>query len=158
MNHLTTEDMPLENRMTELEEKINYVILQINNLQHKVSDSNPELKQMMGLLQILTTSLQVTKAPFSMLSQTLSLKDRLIERFPHLKYDDISKSILASLERKERLNISQLTDQVRKERGSASRRIVRERVDKMMKDGIIQEIDSGNGRQIELVPLEEKEE
>ncbi len=154
---MSTEDQPLENRMAELEEKINYVILQINNLQHKVSDSNPELKQMMGLLQILTTSLQVTKAPFSMISQTLSLKDKLVDRFPQLKYDDISKSILASLERKERLNISQLTEQVRKERGSASRRIVRERVDKMMKDGIIREIDSRYGRQIEIVPLEENE-
>ncbi|MHA1202272.1 MAG: hypothetical protein ACTSQ4_07105 [Candidatus Heimdallarchaeaceae archaeon] len=119
---MSTEEKHLENRMAELEDKINYVILQINNLQHKVSDSNPELKQMMGLLKILTASLQVTKAPFSVLSQALSLKERLVERFPHLKYDDISKSILAVLERKERLNISQLTDQVRKERGSASRR------------------------------------
>ncbi len=158
MKQLSTEDKYLENRMAELEEKINYVILQINNLQHKVSDSNPELKQMMGLLKILTTSLQVTKAPFSVLSQALSLKERLVERFPHLKYDDISKSILAALERKERLNISQLTDQVRKERGSASRRIVRERVDKMIEEGIIQEIDSGYGRQIEIVPLEKEEE
>ncbi len=155
---MSAEDKHLENRMTELEDKINYVILQINNLQHKVSDSNPELKQMMGLLKILTTSLQVTKAPFAVLSQALSLKERLVERFPHLKYDDISKSILAALERKERLNISQLTDQVRKERGSASRRIVRERVDRMIEEGIIQEIDSGYGRQIEIVPLEEKEE
>jgi uncharacterized coiled-coil protein SlyX len=158
VKQLSTEDKYLENRMAELEEKINYVILQINNLQHKVSDSNPELKQMMGLLKILTTSLQVTKAPFAVLSQALSMKERLVERFPHLKYDDISKSILASLERKERLNISQLTDQVRKERGSASRRIVRERVDKMIEDGIIQEIDSGYGRQIEIIPLEEDEE
>ncbi len=158
MKQLSTEDKYLENRMAELEEKINYVILQINNLQHKVSDSNPELKQMMGLLKILTTSLQVTKAPFAVLSQALSLKERLVERFPHLKYDDISKSILAALERKERLNISQLTDQVRKERGSASRRIVRERVDKMIEEGIIQEIDSGYGRQIEIVPLEKEEE
>ncbi len=155
---MSAEDKHLENRMTELEDKINYVILQINNLQHKVSDSNPELKQMMGLLKILTTSLQVTKAPFAVLSQALSLKERLVERFPHLKYDDISKSILAALERKERLNISQLTEQVRKERGSASRRIVRERVDKMIEEGIIQEIDSGYGRQIEIVPLEKEEE
>ncbi len=157
MKQLSTEDKELENRMAELEEKINYVILQINTLQHKVSDSNPELKQMMGLLRILTTSLQVTKVPFSVISQTLGLKDKLVEKFPNLKYDDISKSILAALERKGQLNISQLTEQVRKERGSASRRIVRKRVDKMVEDGIIQEIDSGYGRQIEIVPLEEEE-
>ncbi|MHA1955229.1 MAG: hypothetical protein ACW96U_14915, partial [Candidatus Heimdallarchaeaceae archaeon] len=123
-----SEEDSLESRINELEEKINYVILQINNLQHKVTEDNPELKQMMGLLQILTSTLQVSKAPFSVISQTLSLKERILERFPDFKYDEISKAIISSLERKERLNISQLTEQVRKERGSASRRIIRERV------------------------------
>ena len=33
-----SEDETLEDRITELEEKINYVILQINNLQHRVSE------------------------------------------------------------------------------------------------------------------------
>lgn len=151
-----SEEESLERRINELEEKINYVILQINNLQHKVTEDNPELKQMMGLLQILTSTLQVSKAPFSVLSQTLTLKDRILERFPAFKHDEISKAIITSLERKERLNISQLTEQVRKERGSASRRIVRERVDKLIKEGIVQEVDVGYGRQLELVTLDEK--
>ncbi|MHA2309470.1 MAG: hypothetical protein ACXABJ_09350, partial [Candidatus Heimdallarchaeaceae archaeon] len=107
-----SEEDSLESRINELEEKINYVILQINNLQHKVTEDNPELKQMMGLLQILTSTLQVSKAPFSVISQTLSLKERILERFPDFKYDEISKAIISSLERKERLNISQLTEQV----------------------------------------------
>ncbi|MCG3226864.1 MAG: hypothetical protein H7645_08090 [Candidatus Heimdallarchaeota archaeon] len=151
-----SEEESLESRINELEEKINYVILQINNLQHKVTEDNPELKQMMGLLQILTSTLQVSKAPFAVISQTLSLKERILERFPDFKYDEISKAIISSLERKERLNISQLTEQVRKERGSASRRIIRERVDKLIEEGIIQEIDTGYGRQLELVPLDEE--
>ncbi|MFW9852458.1 MAG: hypothetical protein ACFFDS_05925 [Candidatus Thorarchaeota archaeon] len=153
-----SEDETLENRIAELEEKINYVILQINNLQHRVSDSNPELKEMMNLLQILTSALQISKAPFTVLSQTLSVKDRILETHPDIKFDEISKAIISALERKERLNISQLTDQVRKERGSASRRIVRERVEKLISQGIIREIDIGYGRQIELMPIEEKEE
>ncbi len=151
-----SEEESLESRINELEEKINYVILQINNLQHKVTEDNPELKQMMDLLQILTSTLQVSKAPFAVLSQTLSLKDRILERFPDFRYDEISKAIISSLERKERLNISQLTEQVRKERGSASRRIVRERVDKLIEEGIIQEIETGYGRQLELVLLDEE--
>ena len=153
-----SEDESLENRITELEEKINYVILQINNLQHKVSDSNPELKEMMNLLQILTSTLKITKAPFTVLSQTLSMKERILEMNPDIKFDEISKAIISALERKERLNISQLTEQVRKERGSASRRIVRERVEKLISQEIIREIDIGYGRQLELIPLEEKEE
>ena len=154
---MSSEDGQLEERITDLEDKINYVILQINNLQHKVSDSNPEMKQLMGLLQILTTSLQISKTPFSVISQTLTLKERMIKRFPSIKFDDISKAIVSALERKERLNISQLTEQVRKERGSASRRIVRERVDRMIEEGILQEVDTGYGRQIELIPLDEEQ-
>jgi uncharacterized coiled-coil protein SlyX len=153
-----SEEESLESRINELEEKINFVILQINNLQHKVTEDNPELKQMMGLLQILTSTLQVSKAPLSMITQTLSLKDRILERFPDFKYDEISKAIISSLERKERLNISQLTEQVRKERGSASRRIIRERVDKLIEEGIVQEVDTGYGRQLELVPLDDEKQ
>ena len=47
---------------------------------------------------------------------------------------------------------------MRKERGSASRRIVRERVDKLIESGIIAEVDSGYGRQLELVEIEKEEE
>jgi len=155
---MSENDKALDSRISELEEKINYVILQITNLQHKVSDSNPELKQMMNLLQILTSTLQISKAPLTVASQTLTLKDTILQRFPNLKYDSISKSIIVALDRKKRLNISQLTEQVRKERGSASRRIVRERVDKLIESGIIAEVDSGYGRQLELVEIEKEEE
>ena len=155
---MSENDKALDSRISELEEKINYVILQITNLQHKVSDSNPELKQMMNLLQILTSTLQISKAPLTVASQTLALKDTILQRFPDLKYDSISKAIIVALDRKKRLNISQLTEQVRKERGSASRRIVRERVDKLIESGIIAEIDSGYGRQLELVKNEKEEE
>ena len=151
-----SEEESLESRISELEEKINYVILQINNLQHKVTEDNPELTQMMSLLKILTSTLQVSKAPFSVISQTLTLKEKILERFPALKYDEISKAIIYSLERKERLNISQLTEQVRKERGTASRRIVRERVDVLIEKGIIQEVETGYGRQLELVHFEDE--
>ncbi len=151
-------EIALESRISELEEKINYVIIQITNLQDKVSDSNPELKQMMKLLQILTSTLQISKAPLTLASQTLTLKDTILQRFPDLKYDSISKAIIVALDRKKRLNISQLTEQVRKERGSASRRIVRERIDKLIESGIIAEVDSGYGRQLELVEFEKEEE
>ena len=50
-----------------------------------------------------------------------------------------------------------MTEQIRKERGSASRRIVRERVDKLIETGVIREVDDGYGRQIELIEIEEEE-
>ena len=113
---------------------------------------------MMNLLQILTSTLQISKAPFSIISQTLSLKDRIIQQYPDIRFDDISKSIIEVLEKKERLNLSQLTEQVRKVRGSASRRIIRERVDKLIQYSILRETDTGYGRQIELIHPAETEE
>ena len=112
---------------------------------------------MMNLLQILTSSLQISKAPLTAISTTLTIKDRIVERFPDIKYDEISKTIIEVLERKERLNLSQLTEEVRKIRGSASRRIIRERVEKLEQEGIIREVDEGYGRQIELIHPEENE-
>ena len=105
----------------------------------------------------MTSTLQISKAPFTILNQTLSLNERIHKRFPELKYDTISKVIVDVLSKKGSLNISQLTEQVRKERGSASRRIVREREDKLIDSGIIREVNHGYGRQIELIELEEEE-
>ena len=101
--------------------------------------------------------MQISKAPLTAISTTLTIKDRIVERFPDIKYDEISKTIIEVLERKERLNLSQLTEEVRKIRGSASRRIIRERVEKLEQEGIIREVDEGYGRQIELIHPEENE-
>lgn len=62
---------------------------------------------------------------------------------PGLK-DDISKAILATLFEKGDRNVSQITDAVKAKRGTASRRIVRERLQEMVKDGIL--VVSGGSR------------
>ncbi|MHA1198818.1 MAG: hypothetical protein ACTSQF_05625 [Candidatus Heimdallarchaeaceae archaeon] len=155
---MSEEEQNLEERMKDLEEKINYIILQMNNLQNKVTGNNPELQQLMGSLQVITSALQISKAPFTIINQTFTLKDQILDRFPDLKYDTISEAVISSLEKKGRLNISQLTDEVRKERGSASRRIVRERVDRLIEKGLVFEVDEGYGRQLELAKIEELED
>ncbi len=55
---------------------------------------------------------------------------------PGLK-DDISKAILTALFEKGDRNVSQITEAVKAKRGTASRRIVRERLQEMVKDGIL---------------------
>ena len=149
----------IEDKLDSYHEKLDYLILQNNNLKHQISDNNPELKKVVEMqTHLLNSLLNVAKLPTSLTSQTPSSTDRIIERFPYLKYDSISKAIIGALEKKERLNISQLTEEVRKERGSASRRIVRERVDVLIEKGIIDEVDSGYGRQLELAQFEDEDE
>lgn len=155
---MSSPDETVQSRLDAMEEKINYLVEQINEMQDRVTQDNPELKQVMNMLKVLTSTLQLSKAPIQAAKRTMTLKDRIIERFPSIKYDDISRAIVSSLERKGRLNISQLTEQVRKERGSASRRIVRERVNELLEMGVVEEVDEGYGRQIQLIKVDKEEE
>ena len=73
--------------------------------------------------------------------------ERLESRYGDLKKDDISWRIIQILDNSSRpLNISQITAGVRAERGTASRRIVRERVNDMVSRGILQIIEDEDDR------------
>jgi len=72
---------------------------------------------------------------------------KLESRFGDLKKDDISWRIIQILDTSSRpLNISQLTAGVRAERGTASRRIVRERVNELVARDILQVIEDEDER------------
>ncbi len=62
---------------------------------------------------------------------------------PGLK-DDISKAILTCLFEKSDRNISQITESVKGKRGTASRRIVRERLQDLVGQGVV--VESGASR------------
>ncbi|MFQ5820638.1 MAG: tetratricopeptide repeat protein [Candidatus Heimdallarchaeota archaeon] len=105
------------------------------------------------LLREITTSFQIPNAPISQKTHPPSLNERILHKYPNFKYDTISTAIISCLERKKRLNISQLTEEVRIQRGRASRRIIRERVNHLINQGIIEELDEGYGRQLRVIPL-----
>lgn len=72
--------------------------------------------------------------------------ERLESRYGDLKRDDISWRIIQILDNSRPLNISQITTSVRAERGTASRRIIRERVNELVKRGILQVIEDEDER------------
>lgn len=73
--------------------------------------------------------------------------ERLESRFGDIKKDDISWRIIQLLDVTSRpLNISQITAGVRAERGTASRRIIRERVNDLVSRGILRVIDDEDER------------
>jgi len=106
-----------------------------------------------NLLKEITTSFQILNAPISKKTHPLLLNDRILHKYPNFKYDTISTTIISCLKRKKQLNISQLTEEVRIQRGRASRRIIRERVNHLINQGLIEELDEGNGRQLRVIPL-----
>ena len=62
---------------------------------------------------------------------------------PEIK-DNISKEIVRALINKSDSNISQITEMVRSKRGTASRRIIRERIQDLAKRNIIQKKQKGS--------------
>jgi DNA-binding transcriptional ArsR family regulator len=68
---------------------------------------------------------------------------------PGLK-DPISQEIVKILFDKGDRNISQIADQMRQRRGSASRRIVRERLEKLVEDGIVTVSAEGKQRRFSI--------
>jgi len=64
--------------------------------------------------------------------------------------DELSKSILEVVALKGPLNITELTRELRKYRGKASRRIVAERVDKMAREGLLSVTVKGREKVVDL--------
>ncbi len=72
--------------------------------------------------------------------------ERLESQYGDLKKDDISWRIIQILDVSRPLNISQITAAVRSERGTASRRIVRERINALVSRGIVMVIEDEDER------------
>ena len=72
--------------------------------------------------------------------------ERLESRFGDLKKDQIAWLIIKILDNSKPLNISQITASVRGERGTASRRIVRERVNDLLERSILKVVEDEDER------------
>jgi DNA-binding transcriptional ArsR family regulator len=70
--------------------------------------------------------------------------------------DEFAKDIILTLARKGPRNISQLTRDIREDRGTASRRIISERVDRLIESGIVRETKMGPSRKLELGSQDEE--
>jgi len=64
--------------------------------------------------------------------------------------DQLAKDIILSLARKGPRNISELTRDIREERGKASRRIVASRVKQLLESGIVTESNNGSSYRVQL--------
>ncbi len=118
-----------------LNEKLERMIRRLDYLEAILTESRqyPEIAQLMGDLKV---GAALYGEPLKLIQRLLGVR-RYLERTPESR-DEVSRIILNALALKGPMNISQMTREVERERGSASRVTVRKRVRSMMKEGTLE--------------------
>jgi len=135
----------IERDLRELNEKLERLMRRLDYLEAILMEDRryPELARLMGDLRV---GAALYGEPLRLIQRLLSVR-RYLERSA-VSRDEVSRIILNALALKGPMNISQLTREVAREKGSASRVTVRKRVNSLLTVGIIEK---GDGFDYRLV-------
>ena len=114
-----------------LNEKLEMMMNRLDYLEAILTESRkyPELAQLMGDLKVGTA---LYGEPLKLIQRLLGVR-RYLEKTPESR-DEVSRIILNSLAMRGPMNISQLTREVAREKGSSSRVTVRKRVRELLEE------------------------
>ncbi len=137
-----SEDLTLE----EVQDRLDEISERLARLEELIERVGPGIEEVRSSAKVIREGFEFYDGMVRLMSK-FTKAERLESRYGDLKKDDISWRIIQILDRSSRpLNISQITAGVRAERGTASRRIIRERVNDLVARKILQVIEGEDDR------------
>jgi hypothetical protein len=138
-------DNETELSIEEVQERLDEISERLARLEDLIERVGPGIEEVRSSAKVIREGFEFYDGLVRLMGK-FTKAERLESRFGDLKKDDISWRIIQILDNSRPLNISQITAAVRAERGTASRRIVRERVNNLVERGILQVIEDEDDR------------
>jgi len=129
----------------EVQDRLNEISERLARLEELIERVGPGIEEVRSSAKVIREGFEFYDGMVRLMSK-FTKAERLESRYGDLKKNDISWRIIQILDNSRPLNISQITTSVRAERGTASRRIIRERVNTLVKRGILQVIEDEDER------------
>ena len=137
-----------DQRLRRLEEQLDRLEDRLEKIESLLASQESQMDEVRSLFAFFRGSIRFYDEVTHLLSYISSFRRATQDAW--ISKDQLAKDIILSLARKGPRNISELTRDIRQERGKASRRIVASRVKRLMESGVVTETRTGATRRIQL--------